>query len=71
MNTVVTQIMFLLLQVDAPTTVSIHSAWVSRSDCNAERIVVQRITPNTEFYCSKSTIILHEVKQPKGARANA
>ncbi len=69
MNTV-TQIMFLLLVIDTPTSVSIDSAWVTRPQCEEQAVVVRKDYPHMEFYCSRSTIILHEVKPPKGARAH-
>ena len=67
MNTI-TQIMFLLLFVDTPTSVVIDSAWVSRTECE-KQAVVKKAYHRMEFYCSRSTIILYEVKPPKGARA--
>ena len=70
MNTV-TQVMFLLLYVSGPESVGIHSAWVTSADCERGVKVVRKAEPRKEFYCSRSTIKLHEVRPPRNARAYA
>lgn len=62
MPNLISQLMFITLQVTGPNSVSVDSWWNTKEECESQVTALEVVYPKVEFFCSRATITIHELK---------